>query len=529
MEGDDESMEGADESMEGTDESMEGMEGADESMESMEGTDESMEGMEGMEGDDHSMGITSPLDEAIEGLGGADALENLSSITIESAILRFANGEGPEPNFQTDAPSEMTLSMAYDVQGDNLRLDYVRTTAPAEYSEIISGNLGYIVGRDARFGNSEGANHPSDRVASSRRQQRLLNPHLLLRDALVESALFTHRGAEIIDGVEHRVLILEDDVAPIALFTNSETGTISRLETMENDFWLRDVLIQVNYADWQSTSNGLLFPNQVSITMDGISLHDETRSSVQVNTALDAAMFDFPEGADPTFDADLALGGEKSSQSIQLFSARGFPQMLGLTFISPQELAPGIFHLGGSSHNSLVVEQANGIVVVEAPLYPERSEAVIAWIESQFPDKPITHVIASHHHRDHSSGLRAYVALGATVVMGEGAQEVFDDIFARPSTIVPDALSQSQTAPVIQGVTVGSPLDIPDSERPVKVVAITSGHASDTVFAYVGGDIVFMGDGNAQVPELRAAVEELGLSVSTYAGGHGAATPYALP
>ena len=130
-----------------------------------------------------TMGITSPLDEAIDGLGGKDALENLSSFVIDSTILRFANGEGLQPNFETDAPSELTLSMAYDVQSDNLRLDCIRESpAPTEYSEIISGNLGYMVGRDARFGNSEGANLTSDKLASSRKQQRLLNPHLILRE-----------------------------------------------------------------------------------------------------------------------------------------------------------------------------------------------------------------------------------------------------------------------------------------------------------------------------------------------------------
>ena len=119
------------------------------------------------------------------------------------------------------------------------------------------------------------------------------------------------------------------------------------------------------------------------------------------------------------------------------------------------------------------------------------------------------------------------MALGATVVIGANGENILRQIFVRHSTIVPDALSQSQMAPAIESVSAGSPFQIADSERPVMVVAITSSHASDTVFTYVGGgNVVFMGDGSQQVPELRAAIEALGLNVTTYAVGHGQAVPY---
>ncbi len=470
----------------------------------------------------------SPLDVAIEGIGGADALDGLLSFVIDAAILRHTTGEGPQPSFETDAPIPISMLLGYDVEGDNLRLDYVREgPAPATYSEVIASSLGYMIGRDARFGSGDASNITSDRWASSRKQQRLLYPHIILRDAVTSPSLVSDGGFAEFNGVEHHLLVIEDDVSPITLFINAQTGTISKLETMENDHWLRDVTLEVFYNDWQPVDGGLLFPNAVSITLDGTVIHEETRNSVQVNPSLDDARFQFPEGADPSFDAELAAAGARTSQSIQMFSARGFPQRLLQTFIDPQEVAPGIYHLRGSSHHSLVIEQEKGIIIAEAPLYSERSEAVIAWVAEQFPDKSITHVISSHHHRDHSSGLRAYVARGIPVVMNELATPIFEEIFTRPSTILPDALADNPTEPVIEPVPAGGTLEIPDLERPVMVVSIAPGHAADTVFTYVGGgEVVFMGDGGAQTPELRTALEELGLSPAMLAGGHGQAAPF---
>ena len=50
-----------------------------------------------------------------------------------------------------------------------------------------------------------------------------------------------------------------------------------------------------------------------------------------------------------------------------------------------QELAPGVLFVTGTTHNSVVVDQAGGLIVVEAPLNEPRSEAVLAKIRELFP------------------------------------------------------------------------------------------------------------------------------------------------
>ncbi len=125
------------------------------------------------------------LSSAIDGLGGIANLGPLASFTIFSTINRYAIGEGPEPN--VDAAPAVVLSsiVSHDVASDSIRLDYSRAgEAVADYSEIITGDVGYMMGSDSRFGIGADSDIASDRVASTRKQQRLVNPHLLLREAV---------------------------------------------------------------------------------------------------------------------------------------------------------------------------------------------------------------------------------------------------------------------------------------------------------------------------------------------------------
>jgi glyoxylase-like metal-dependent hydrolase (beta-lactamase superfamily II) len=61
----------------------------------------------------------------------------------------------------------------------------------------------------------------------------------------------------------------------------------------------------------------------------------------------------------------------------------------------------------------VAVEFADFVTVVEAPLNEARSLAVIAEVHRLVPNKPIKYVVNTHHHFDHSGGLRTYVHEGA--------------------------------------------------------------------------------------------------------------------
>jgi hypothetical protein len=85
--------------------------------------------------------------------------------------------------------------------------------------------------------------------------------------------------------------------------------------------------------------------------------------------------------------------------------------------VESQQLAEGVWLLGGGTHNSLLVAFKDYVAVVDAPNNEARSLAVIAEAARLVPGKPVQYVINTHHHFDHAGGLRTYLSLilpGAT-------------------------------------------------------------------------------------------------------------------
>ena len=108
-----------------------------------------------------------------------------------------------------------------------------------------------------------------------------------------------------------------------------------------------------------------------------------------------------------------------------------------------QKLADGVWFIGGGSHNSLAVEFRDFATVIEAPLNEERSLAVIAEVNRLIPNKPIKYVVNTHHHFDHSGGLRTYLAQGATIVTHQNNREYYENVLftTAPRTLQPDRFS----------------------------------------------------------------------------------------
>ena len=97
-----------------------------------------------------------------------------------------------------------------------------------------------------------------------------------------------------------------------------------------------------------------------------------------------------------------------------------------------QRLADGIWLVAGGTHNSLAVEFRDFVTVIEAPLNEERSIAVLGEVQRLIPNKPVRYVVNTHHHFDHSGGLRTYLAQGATIVTHQANREVLRERAVQP-------------------------------------------------------------------------------------------------
>jgi glyoxylase-like metal-dependent hydrolase (beta-lactamase superfamily II) len=106
-------------------------------------------------------------------------------------------------------------------------------------------------------------------------------------------------------------------------------------------------------------------------------------------------------------------------------------------------MADGVWFLGGGTHNSVLVEYPSYLVMVEAPLNEERSLALIAEAKKLVPDKPIKYLVNTHHHFDHSGGVRTYVEEGAIIITNAMNKPFYEAAWKAPRTLAPDKLAQN--------------------------------------------------------------------------------------
>jgi glyoxylase-like metal-dependent hydrolase (beta-lactamase superfamily II) len=109
-----------------------------------------------------------------------------------------------------------------------------------------------------------------------------------------------------------------------------------------------------------------------------------------------------------------------------------------------EQLAPGVWLMGGGTHNSLLVEFRNYLAIIEAPNNEARSLAVIAEAYRLVPSKPIQYVLNTHHHFDHAGGLRTFLSQGTTIVTHESNKQYYLDILFHPAprTLEPDRMAR---------------------------------------------------------------------------------------
>jgi glyoxylase-like metal-dependent hydrolase (beta-lactamase superfamily II) len=284
-------------------------------------------------------------------------------------------------------------------------------------------------------------------------------------------------------------------------------GDVDWVRTYMDSPVLGDTLLEFQYGEYRDF-DGVRFPARIVRRVAGLPWYDLTVSAVRINTAV-------PFAVPPEVAADPAPPMNK---------------------VEVSELAPGVFLFGGGSHNSVVVEQQGGIVVIEAPLGEERSLAVMAKVRERFPKQQIRRVINTHAHFDHAGGLRTYVANGATVVTHERNAAYYESVWRHPRTLNPDLLAKAKREPRFETFT--TKLVLADALRPIEIHAIEgSGHNDAFAMVYLPAQKILV-EADAWTPtppgakppsvvnplwiNLARNIERLGLDVQRFAPLHGA-------
>src|SRR5437762_13892366 len=182
--------------------------------------------------------------------------------------------------------------------------------------------------------------------------------------------------------------------------TLNDAKLVEKVEAMVANPVVGNLPVEIRYADYKDFG-GVKFPMKITASAAGVPALELAVTDVRPNARVDIQV---PEAV---------------RQSTQPYAR-----------VTPQKVAEGVWYLTGGTHHSVAIEMADHLIVVEAPLNDERALAVLKEARGLAPGKPVRYVINSHHHFEHSGGLRAFAGEGVTVITHEINRPFFDRAFA---------------------------------------------------------------------------------------------------
>lgn len=352
----------------------------------------------------------------LEAVGRALGATGLRSIEYTGNGLILAVGQSPAPG-QPWPPfglKRFTRGIDYDTAAMRDDLVRVQVLDPPRGGGVqpVRGEQRqvFVVRGDHAWNVVGDVAVPAPLALAERQAQLWITPHGVVKAALAHGG--GRQGRTVTFTLPNRV--------PVRA-TLDGRDLVERVETVLPHPVAGDLSLEVTYTEYREFG-GIKFPTRIHQTAGGFPSLDLTVTDVRVNAAVEVVV-----------PAEVRA------------SPRPYAR------VASQMVADGVWYVTGGSHHSAVIEMHDHLVVVEAPLNDERALAVIGEARALSP-KPIRYVVNSHHHFDHSGGLRAFAGEGVTIITHEVNRAFFERVLATPATRQPDHLARSGKRAVVEGV-----------------------------------------------------------------------------
>jgi glyoxylase-like metal-dependent hydrolase (beta-lactamase superfamily II) len=388
-------------------------------------------------------------------LGGADKVQAVKTLTIEGSGENGNLGQNLTPEAPLTIWKVTDFKRTLDLEKGRMRTTQVRTAqfpfalaTEQKQSLSLDGNVAW---------NATGESNSSrltERAAHDRQVELLHHPVAIIRAAL-------HPASKVSNYRQQANLELVDVTTGtgqmVTLAVDAATHLPSSVASMTDQPNLGDVKIETSFREYQDV-DGLKLPMRLTTKLDQWMQSDLRVSKYTIN------------GGASDLAASAALKAELPAAPVPPIE------------VISEEVAPGIWWLAGTgNHHSVVFEFADHLTLFELPESEARAKAVIQRAHSLKFGKPLTEVIISHHHFDHSAGLRVAAAEGLTIIAQSGNIAFFKDLIARKHTIVPDQLAGRNTAQAPKFKAVDDELVLKDSAMEVDLYHVKENSHSDTL------------------------------------------------
>lgn len=409
---------------------------------------------------------------ALAAMGGMETLRAAGGITLAGRgrmnLSARMQGTNPErPDFVA-----LTEALAVDLGGDRVAYEtHGRVNPDADewnrYLYDDRGRMLVVLRLDRKAfwvpGNDD----------QKRRYARMV-PQILLRDALDRRRTLRHLGE--LEGREAVASVLPGG-EPMTLLFDSQGGLLRGFEYLLDVPLLGDTAVRWRFEEYRAVEGLGLYPAGYRIELGDRLLKQVRYESIRAGAG-DGALFREPDG--------IAFPQPPPPPEAEEPGAR--PQ--DTTLPEVRTLAPGV-HLAlrvRDGFHVLFVELEDYVLVVDTPAGYHELQMVPAvdWagavtsssvgrrlletVRATVPDKPIRYVVSTHHHGDHTGGIRPFLAAGATVIASETTRTVIELAARAEFRLEPDELTGREVVPEIEVVDGEKVLS--DGRRTLRIIDV---------------------------------------------------------
>lgn len=416
----------------------------------------------------------------------------------------FSLGASTSPAAAWPRSFVKSLTRVYDFTAGAMRDDWVRmegrtqTVGPEQQAvNVVSGDRAWnVAGKDTV---------PNFWGVPERAHQIVISPHGILRAAFANNASVTKKT---IEGREMSIISFTDRGKHKVVAYANDQNAIERVESSYGHPVVGDIKVVTYYGPYRDFA-GVKFPTKIIEYQDDKPTLDLTVTAVRANPQVDIAEVPANVRNDPV------------------------P-------VKSEKVADGVWYITGGSHHSALIEMKDYLIVIEGPRGDLRSNAVMGEVKKLVPNKPIKYLVNTHHHFDHSGGVRAYAAEGVTIVTHEINRPLYERAAVNSWNLAPDRLAKSKKKPVFQ--TMGDNMVLTDGARSVELYQVVGNpHHDGIIMAYlrkekllIEADVFTPGPAGAEPPKvpnpnavnLEANVRRLNIEVDRIVPLHGRIVPY---
>ncbi len=382
-------------------------------------------------------------------------VDSLKTVQYSATGLDFALGQAPNPAAPWPKFIDKSYTRAIDFETPASRVERVRVQGE---NPPHGGGQQPIVGEQP-------VSQTIIVTAGTPWVQQLeiwMMPHGFLRAAAAKNATVE---AKTVGGRKYSVVsFVGDNKAKVNGYINDQ-NLVERVETWIDNPFLGDMPFEAIYSDYKD-AGGAKFPMHIVQKQGGYPTFDLTVTDVKANAAV---AIQPPQGR----------GGA------------GAPAAAAPSQTTPSEkLGDGVYLITGG-YAAIAVDFKDHIAIIESGQSEARGQAVIAEAKRLFPSKPVKYVVNTHSHIDHSSGLRAAVAEGATILTHQLSKAYLEKVLSAPHTLNPDKAQQNGRKPVVEAV--GEKKVLTDGTHVVELHHLRSfGHHDGMLVAYLPKEKVLL-------------------------------------